>query len=272
MRDTVGGSEVVAREDDAKNGIGPRAMTRVIRLFKILAKQRQGLTLTELSQRLEVPKSTLLNSLRPLVNEGYLLTEETRYKLGPSAFRFAASVLAGFSMPDVVGSYVHILANETREAVGFAIPDWRAGRLAFIKTVPSTHAVSYTIVTGISAPLYASAGGRAVLAYAPDDLRESYLSRRFDRLTENTEADPERLREQLKQIRKNGYSSSLGELIDHVGAFAVPVFDGNGALLGALSIAGPVERLQANSEALIKALKIAGRRASGLDDGEHLPS
>jgi len=268
MKDLVETGEPVLPDDDSKNQNGPRAMTRVIKLFKTLAKHLQGLTLTELSHELGVPKSTLLNSLRPLVNEGYLLTEETRYKLGPSAFRFAASVLSGFSMPDVVGSYVHILASQTQEAVGFGIPDWRAGRLAYIKTIPSTQAISYTIVTGISAPLYASAGGRAVLAYASEDLREKYLHRRFDRLTRNTEDDPARLREQLLQIRKKGYSSSFGELIDDVGSLAVPVYDGNGALLGALTIAGPLDRIQANSEALLKALKIAGHRASGLDHNE----
>ena len=256
----------VSQPENMKPDAGPRAMSRVIQLLKTLAKHRQGLTLTELSNELDVPKSTLLNSLRPLVSDDYLVTEETRYKLGPSSFRFAAGIMSAFSMPDIIETYVHILANQTRESVGFGIADWKAWQLIYIKTVPSTQPVVYSIATGANAPLYASAGGRILLAYGPEDLREDYLSRkRFRQLTSITETEPSRLREVLIQTRAQGYSLSYGELLEDIGSIAVPVLDGSGLIFGSLTISGPLDRIRCNTDSLLKSLVIAGRRASGME-------
>ena len=66
---------------------GPRAISRVLKLLEVLAATPEGLSLSDLSVRLGVPKSTLLNSLRPLEKETFLYTEGTLYRLGPRAFR-----------------------------------------------------------------------------------------------------------------------------------------------------------------------------------------
>jgi len=259
-----------APEESTKAGIGPRAMSRVLQLFTALATNRRGMTLTKLSVELEVPKSTLLNSLRPLVNEGYLVTDGSIYKLGPCAFRFAAGIMSAFSMPDLIETYIRELAEQTHESVGFAVSDWKVGRMIYIKAVPSPQPVVYAMVAGISAPLYASAGGRVMLAHAPDEAREAYLKRGpFRALTNRTEIDPDRLREKLFDIRKQGYCLSFGEMLDDTAAMAAPVFEGSGEVIGALVIGAPLERMRANADALLAALITASRRASGL---EALPS
>ncbi len=251
-------------EDQTQVGVGPRAMTRVLQLFTTLAKHRKGLTLTGLSQALAVPKSTLLNSLRPLVNEGYLVADGASYKLGPSAFRFAGSIMSAFSMPDLIETYVRALAEQTHESVGFAVSDWKVGRMIYINTVPSPQLVVYAMVAGVGAPLYASAGGRVILAHAPDDLREAYLSRGpFKPLTSRTETDPDRLRQKLIQIREEGFCASFGEMLDDTAAMAAPIFEGHGNVLGALVIGAPLKRMHANANFLLSKLLSISHRASG---------
>lgn len=255
---------MIGHEMGAKANTGPRAMMRVLELFFALTRHRKGLTLTQLSQELEVAKSTLLNSLRPLVHEGYLISDGTLYRLGPSAFRFAASVMASFSMPELLETFVRTLAEQTHESVGFAIADWKSGRMIYIKAVPSPQPVVYAMVAGVSAPLYASAGGRVLLANAPAEMRETYLSRgNFRRLTERTETDPDMLRAKLAVIREQGYCMSFGEMLDDTAAMAVPVLEGHGTVLGALVIGAPIERMRANQDELLRALIATGRSASG---------
>src|SRR5687768_17943274 len=50
------------------------------------------LPLADISVALGVPKSTLLNSLRPLVSDDFLVVEGVLYRLGPRAFRLAATI------------------------------------------------------------------------------------------------------------------------------------------------------------------------------------
>lgn len=250
-----------------KPGIGPRAMSRVLQLFMILARQRDGMTLSQLSQALGVPKSTFLNMLRPLVIDDFLAVDGALYKLGPGAFRLASGIMSAFSLPELTKTYVRSLAAKTHESVGFAISDWSMGRMIYIDAVPSPRPVMYAMVAGVSAPLYASAGGRVLLAYAPDDLRENYLNRKsFKPLTSKTKTDPNVLRAHFAEIRGQGYCVSFGEMLDDTGAIAAPVFVNQDTLLGALVIGGPIERMRACVDSLLVELLKTSRRASGAED------
>jgi IclR family acetate operon transcriptional repressor len=77
---------------------GPRAMSRVLRLFELMAAKRRGMTLTEVSEALDVPKSTLLASLKALAADGFLVSEGALYQLGPAAYRLAGGILSSWSM------------------------------------------------------------------------------------------------------------------------------------------------------------------------------
>jgi len=224
------------------------------------------MTLSQLSQALEVPKSTFLNSLRPLVNEDFLVVDGGLYRLGPGAFRLAARIISAFSMPDLIRAYVKSLAETTHESVGFAISDWKVGRMIYIDTVPSPQPVVYAMLAGVSAPLYASAGGRVMLAYAPPELRDRCLARaKFKAFTSRTVTDPVAVREQLARITSQGYCLSFGEMLDDTGAMAAPVFGGQGGVLGALVIGAPIERMRANVDWLLSELLRTSHRASGDD-------
>ena len=59
-------------KDVASGVTGPRSLTRLLGLFDVLAKSKHGMSLAELNQALQSPKSSLLNLLRPLVIDGYL--------------------------------------------------------------------------------------------------------------------------------------------------------------------------------------------------------
>ena len=233
-----------SEEAATKGGAGPRAMSRVLHLFATLAGQRDGMTLSQLSQALEVPKSTFLNSLKPLVIDGYLVADGPLYRLGPGAFRLAAGIMSSFSLPGMIQTYVRSLAAKTRESVGLGVADWELGRVIYVEAVQSTRPVLYAMRSGISAPLYASAAGRVLLAHAPLAQRDEYLDRRsFRPLTGKTQTDPQALREQLGEIRTQGYCLSFGELLEDTAAMAAPVFGTEDQILGALMIGAPIERM-----------------------------
>jgi DNA-binding IclR family transcriptional regulator len=258
-----------ARSEAARGGgavSGPRAMSRVLRLFDLLAARRGGMTLSDVSEALRVPKSTLQGSLKALVADGFLISEAGSYFLGPGTFRLAGSIMSAWSMPDLVRPYVRGLAETTRESVGFGIVDWEIGQIIYTDAVNSPQPVHYAMRVGVRAPLYASAAGRVLLAYGPEERVAEYLRRtRFKALTESTVTTADQLKEQIAEVRKLGYCASFGELLRDSGAVAAPVFDPRGEVIGALMVGAPLERMRDNVDMLLEAVRSFGRRASGLD-------
>jgi IclR family KDG regulon transcriptional repressor len=105
--------------------------------------------------------------------------------------------------------------------------------------------------------LHAGASCKLLLAFAPDEVRQTLLASDLPRYTELTIHQPSRLALELKRIRQEGVSSSCGEMTHGVSAFAYPILDRHQQVLAALSISGPTHRLQTRQPELIAALRTA---------------
>jgi len=246
---------------------GPRAMSRVLRLLDCLAKSPEGLSLADLSAALATPKSTMLNSLKPLTAEGFLVAEGVLYRLGPRAFRLAADIGSAWSLPRIVRGYMREIAAATRESVALAVLDVEMRRFVYIDSIESPQPVRYATRIGMSGPLYATAAGRVLLAHQSVAYQESYVrTAKLVAITPRTNTDPDVLRGQLEEARTKGYWVSVGEAVADSAAVAAPVFGPDGQILAALSLGAPSERLDANRDRYIQALTSTAARASGLVD------
>jgi len=251
--------------DDAEAKVrGPRAITRVLDLFALLAKNKDGLSLSQLSTELAVAKPTLLDTLRGLCDQHYLTQGEGTYRLGSGAYRLAGKIIAAWSPPEALRREVKQLADLTRESVGFAIPDWELTQVIYTEAINSTRAVRYAMQPGIRAPFYASAAGRVILAYGDRERVSAYLARApFKALTPNTRVTAVDIRQNLAEIRASGYCASFGEMLEETAAVAAPVFGHDGQIMGAMMLAAPIERMRESVDAYRAALMEACRRVAG---------
>lgn len=254
----------LGEEDETTRFNAPRATSRMLQIFETLALRSEGMTLTALSAELGVPKSSLLNLVRPFVQDDYLMTDGQTYLLGPAAFRHAAKLAARWPGPPIVRNYLRQLADKTEQGVGFAVADWASGRAVYIDSIPSRRPVPHSIHDGISAPLHASAAGHVLLAYASEEQRERFLTgRKLKAVTRSTPTDPELLRAQIAQSAAQGYWISVGEIIEGVTSIAAPVFDPQDKVIGALMVGAPMVQLEGREEDVLAILLETARRASG---------
>lgn len=248
----------------AETGLGPRAIRRVLRLFEILAAVPEGLSLSDLSARLNEPKSTLLNSLRPLEADGFLNTEGTLYRLGPRAFRLGSQISSGWALMRLMRGYLLELANRAHETALLSVLDPTLHRSVHIDVIESAHRVRYVIAIGSGGPLYATASGRVLLAFQSQLYQEDYLSRvALKPVTPRTTTSIEELRRQLEQVRHERIWVSRGEVHAEGGAIAAPVFGPRGDLVAAISVALPLSRLHLRETALREMVSDVAARASG---------
>ncbi len=200
------------KEEATSEPSGPRSLTRVLGLFELLSQRPGGMSLAELNLALESPKSSLLNLLRPLVGEGFLVHAGNSYRLGPAIFRLAAGVMAAWDFPPLIRPFMEELAQRTRETVMLGVLMPEAEAITYVEIIPSPHPIRYQIPVGTSRPLYASSAGRLLLAHSDAAWLRTYLA------SVNLKAQMEQpmtragLRQELEQIRADGLSCSFNEL------------------------------------------------------------
>jgi hypothetical protein len=175
------GQPVLKKESaiaDRENG-GPRSLARLLGLFDALARSPDGLSLADLNVALESPKSSLLNLLRPLVSEGYVLHDGNRYRLGPAIFRLAANIMSVWNFSKLLHPYLEELASRCHETVYLGVLDREHGVITYVDVIESAKSVRYAMPVGTRRPLYCTAAGRLLLAHADQNWQDRRRARPY---------------------------------------------------------------------------------------------
>jgi IclR family acetate operon transcriptional repressor len=243
---------------------GPRSLTRLLGLFDVLAKAKDGMTLAELNQALQSPKSSLLNLLRPLVSDGYLACDNGRYRLGPSIFRLAANIISVWNFSSTMRPYLEELAERSEESVYIGVLEKIGGVITYVDAIESPQSVRFSVPIGAARPLYSTAAGRVLLAFGDQEWVENYLrNTKITAYTPYTIGSRKALREELEKIRRTRISVSLGETFPESGAIAAPIFGADAKLIAAIAVGAPVTRLEPRLAELRPIITEIASRASG---------
>ncbi|HTT79109.1 MAG TPA: IclR family transcriptional regulator [Stellaceae bacterium] len=254
-----------ANDSAAVEGSFARSATRLVALFEALAKSAEGMSLAELSARLVAPKSSLLGILRSMVAAGYMEHGHGLYRLGPKSFRLAADILAIRRFPAMVRPILQDLAAKSGETAFLVLLDQAAQRMTYADIIDSANPVRYTVPTGTTRPLYVSAGGQMLLAWQEPAWIDAYIrATRLEPLTPRTIIDPEKLRERLAAIRRDGFAVSLGETVPGAAGVAAPIVNADGTVAAGLLLGAPIDRFEQRLPELKRLLRVAAARAAGI--------
>jgi DNA-binding IclR family transcriptional regulator len=209
-------------------------VSRIFDVLELLVGHPDGMTLTEISKRLELPTSSTHNMLQRMVGaELVAATDQLRYSIGPRAVRLGIQIVDGLEVRVVARRYLQDLARETGEHIYLAL---RLGRrVVYIDRLPGRRSVSVEIRLGQSLFLHATSVGKLFAAHH-QPLYRRMMSEARPRLTEHTLVEPEELEQELDRIRADGYAVSREEAILGVTGLAVPVHDAYGTLVAAIHI------------------------------------
>jgi len=149
--------------------------------------------------------------------------------------------------------------------VFLVVLDYLAQRCSYADVIESANPVRYTVPTGTSRPLYASAGGLMLLAYQPPERIEAYLrDTPLVPLTPRTITEPAQVLERLATIRREGFAISRGETIPGAAGLAAPIFNADGSVSAGLLVGMPIERFEERLPELRRLLHEATTRVAGI--------
>jgi IclR family transcriptional regulator, acetate operon repressor len=153
---------------------------------------------------------------------------------GPREVRFAQ---AGEDLAALAQDAMRRLAAESGETVNLMVRTARGAEA--IAQVDGRHVLGASNWVGREVPDHCSAAGKVFLAFGASALPSGALERRTDR----TIVDRPLLERELEAVRRQGFATIADELEVGLAAAAAPVRDAAGAVVAALSVAGPTARL-----------------------------
>ncbi len=241
---TSGNVEFVAAGTPGKSQRSRQpAVDRAMDLFELLASSRAGLTLSELSRKLSLPKSTAHYLIHTLETRGYLQrTAEGRHALG---LRFAKLAAASTAEPDFCRLAKPILRQlAVRLDLTAALTALRGAEAVVIAIAPVAHVGGGGVWIGRHVDLHSTAQGKALIAFLSDEeLGEIFSGREFAPFTSKTILSLSALKANLAEVRACGYSLNDEEYFQGVRAAAAPVFDPLGVVVAAVSVRGSCKQI-----------------------------
>lgn len=206
----------------------------------------EGATLTELVDRLDMPKSTVFDYLQTLRWLGYVVKRGTTYHVSIRFLDIGLQIRDQMELFQVAKSELEKLANETGEYASLMIEENDRG--VIVDTVGSEEATDIGIRPGTRVPLHMSAGGKTMLAHLSEDqVHRIIADYGLARATENTIVDPDELRAELQTVRENGYAINQEERRKGTYAVAAPV-QREGSVLAAITVYGPARHVRELAE------------------------
>lgn len=208
----------------------------------------------ELAQGLHLPPATVHRGLTALMKHGLVQRnpDSGQYQLGMEFYRLAFKAQSHFGIRNASLPVMRNLVTQCNETAFLGRYDSFRMEMMFIAAVNSNHALRYVVPINEWLPVYAGAGGLAIMAFLPREERQAIIERTgLAPLTERTITDPVLLEEELARIRARGYAFSCGERNIGAVGVAAPIWGADGRVMGDLVVSIPEPRFD---EAMVPTL------------------
>lgn len=215
----------------------------VERAFAVLRSLSSGPAgVTELADRVELPKSTVSRLLSTLEELGAVEQVEAggSYRIGAGMLDLAAAVQPGRTLIASARPQLLELARTTGEAAGLSVADGH--EMLYLDQVNPDTELQVRDWTGTRIPMHAVPSGQVLLADASADEVDRYVAAPMARFTAHTIVDEATLRERLAQVRAAGYAWALDEFADGLSSVAAAIRDADGRSVASLHVYGPTYR------------------------------
>lgn len=216
-----------------------RALERALDLLDAFSLAAPELTLSELAERTELPKSTLVRLLAVLERRHYVeRTPETeRYRIGIRAFELGSIYIQTLKLETESQLLLQWLATECNQTANLAVLD--DGEIVHLAVVTPNRPIHFSAKRGQRDSAHATGLGKILLADLSDEELETVVARRgLPSLTARSLTTIEELRANLAIVRERGYAIDEEEVVEGLACIAAPILNDRGRVAAAVSISG----------------------------------
>ncbi len=241
-----------------------RVADRIFSLLEHVAYAPAPLSLTELSNELDLSKSTVHRLLQTLVLRGYMEKRSNgTYRLGGKFIELAGYHINSLELQTEATPYLSLLYSQLDLSVHLGVLE--GYKLSYITKLDRFPTAKNFAKVGYETPAYCSSIGKCLLAALSGDEIEEYLqTHTFRRFTENTITDAQTFLSHLRTVRVHGYAMDKEEYQTDHRCVAVPIYDYRGGAIAAVGVSGNAEQLSDDKLAgIVFELKQTAEQISG---------
>lgn len=225
-----------------KSFLEVQSLQRALDILESIGSSTKPVSLKGLSDSTGLPKSTVYRLLGNLENRGYVrCNPDGSYQLGLKFLMLSQRVNQNFELKHLVRPFLLQLSEKTRETVHLGM--LHKNRIVYVDTVDSPQTIRLVAQLGSSNPVHCTSLGKALLIPTPDEtIRGILASEGMERRTEYTMTTPETFLADMAAVRTRGYSIDDMESAAECRCVGAPIFNQDGAAVGAISVSGPANR------------------------------
>lgn len=220
-----------------------RAVERALDILLCFSRQTPELNMTQIADRVGIHKSTVHRLLATLETKRFVQRDpETGiYRLGIRLLQMAYLTLEQNDLRRIAAPFLHHLGEQFLETIHLAVLD--DTDVVFMSIIESPQRVKLAAALGQRLPAFATASGKAILAFTSEGKVSQILQRGMPRYTETTLLSQEAFFNDLRLVREQGFAISEHEYEEGINAVAAPIFDSDGQPVASVAVAGPAYRL-----------------------------
>jgi IclR family transcriptional regulator, KDG regulon repressor len=217
-----------------------KSLSKGLRIYRFIADYGKPILATTLCQNLQIDKSTMSRILKTLKNEDFISYLENSNEI----------IVNDISKKTNQSTKIELLikktkvlleeiSNKTNECSYLGIFD--DYKVSYINQIDlSNQEIKTRNNIGVQTNLHTSALGKSILAFGNYDLQNI----KFNHYTNNTITSINDLKIELEQVKEQGFSMDNKEYQDGMCCVAVPLFNHESILIGAVGISGNSARLE----------------------------
>ncbi|QGU96270.1 helix-turn-helix domain-containing protein [Clostridium bovifaecis] len=225
-------------------GVIIQSVARAINILECFSGNEKELGISEISDQMQLSKSTIYGLVNTLVFYGYLEqnNENKKYRLGIKLLQLGNIVHKRLNLIDIAKPYCESLSKKYN--AGVHLGALYGGKVIYVDKVDSPDSIIVYSQVGKTAPMHCTGVGKSILAYLPEDFVEGkVLNKELIKYTPNTIVTREELLKELESIRQKGYSQDYEEIEFGLRCIAVPIFNAKGEPIAAISVSSPIGKI-----------------------------
>jgi len=217
-----------------------RTIERSFELLRLLKDSPNGLTLKEICELMNIPKTSGFDIVQSLYNIGMVerpSDDIKRYTIGIGLFVLGNSYLAKKSLYNVGNKFLKALAEKLNKTtfIGILSDD----KVVYVQKYEPEVSVKTSCNVGSTADIYATSLGKSLLAFSPKEVQDRIIPNiNFIKLQSNTIDNEEEFRKELELTYHRGYSIDNNENEEGIFCIGAPIFDSESNLIATVSASG----------------------------------
>jgi DNA-binding IclR family transcriptional regulator len=235
-----GGGGGAVPEDDADREHRESVAGRISMIIGAFDAGAPTLSLSQLTERTGLPKSTVHRMADQLVEHKWLERTPTGYRLGIRFFEVGGLVSSRTNLRERSLPFLQDLQTATRHSVHLGILEGRD--VVILEKLWGHESATLPTRVGGRMPAHCTAAGKALLAFAPEKAVEELIAGGLERRTGRTIVVPELFRQELATVRTAHWALETEENVAGLRCVAAPI-RGSGRAIAAVSVSGPVHKV-----------------------------